>query len=294
MLSSNKIRHFLETAVREKSTRISVVPSYLHWILEFEDLQSYDLSSIDTIVYSSAPMPRSLINAAVEKLHCKFIQGYGMTEMGIISLLMPEDHLATNESDQNKRLYSVGRPMPGVEIRVVDSYGEPCEVGNTGEIIAKSPAMMKGYCNLPEETAKVIHDGWYYSGDIGYFDEQNFLHLVDRKKDILISGGENISPKEVETCIYTMKDDVKTVAVVGIPDGRWGETVAAFVVKHARSSIKEEDIQQYCKEHPASYMKPRYVIFIDEMPINENGKIKKNILKDCLMKELTEMRLLPN
>jgi len=261
LLSSNKIRHFLETAVREKSTRISVVPSYLHWILEFEDLQSYDLSSIDTIVYSSAPMPRSLINAAVEKLHCKFIQGYGMTEMGIISLLMPE---------------------------------EPCEVGNTGEIIAKSPAMMKGYCNLPEETAKVIHDGWYYSGDIGYFDEQNFLHLVDRKKDIIISGGENISPKEVETCIYTMKDDVKTVAVVGIPDGRWGETVAAFVVKHARSSIKEEDIQQYCKEHPASYMKPRYVIFIDEMPINENGKIKKNILKDCLMKELTEMRLLPN
>lgn len=280
LMNGFSIKEYLSTVQKEKSNRLSLVPNVLKWVLDYKNLSDYDLSSVDTIVYSSAPMPPDIIQRAVNKLNCKFVQGYGMTEMGIISMLKPEDHILTGSEEQKKRLYSVGMPIIGVEIKVVDEKGTACGEGDVGEIVSRSPAMMLGYNNYVLEADKSIKYGWYYTGDLGYFDKYGYLYLVGRKKDVIISGGENIYPKQIENCIRNLENDIDDVAVIGVPDEKWGEAVKAFVVKKPFSEISEGQIMKFCSENLASYKKPKYIEFIDELPKNENGKVQKNKLRN--------------
>ncbi len=281
---------YLELIVREKVTRIAVVPVLLKRILEYSELADYDLSSLRIVGYSSAPMPPELIQRALSILHCGFLQTYGMTEMGpVICVLGSQDHCLTKEDGNNKRLYSAGKPVFSVDLRILREDGRECMVEEPGEVVVRGYGMMSGYSAMPQATAEAVRDGWYYTGDIACRDEAGYVYIVDRKADVIISGGENISSREVENCILQLEKDVDMAAVIGVPDAIWGETVKAFVVRKPNSPITERDIVCHCKGNIASYKKPSSVEFVDELPINANGKIIKNVLRQryweqCLRK----------
>jgi len=274
-----QVGEYLRLLQQERVTRIAVVPKMLRQLLEHPELDHSDLSSLDTITYSGSPMPAELIDLAVGRFHCDFYQSYGMTEMGpVISVLFPEDHKEKTARSLRHR-YSVGRALIGTDIRVVDDEGNDCVTGQVGEIIARGYGMMQGYHNMPEATAKALRGGWYYSGDMGYFDEFGYLFLVGRRTDMIISGGENIYPVEVEDCIRMLSADVEEVAVAGLPDAEWGEAVTAFIVKRAGSTLTAEQVIRHCMKHIASYKKPQAVYFVNELPKNASGKVVKKRLR---------------
>jgi len=200
-----------------------------------------------------------------------FYNGYGLTEGGpSVSTLPPKYQLS--------KIGSAGRAVPLVQIRIVNERGEDVAQGEVGEIIVKSDSIMVGYYNMPEATALAIRDGWLYTGDLGYFDEDGFLFIADRKKDLIISGGVNIYPREIEEVLFH-HPGVAEAAVVGVPDEVWGQSVKAFVVKKDHYDLTEEDIIAYCKERFASYKKPKVVQFVHSLPKTASGKVMKEELK---------------
>jgi acyl-CoA synthetase (AMP-forming)/AMP-acid ligase II len=205
-----------------------------------------------------------------------------MTETSPVSpvthILIPEDHVIQGPEHLTRRLGSVGRPIISVKSKIVDDNGNPCPAGVAGEIVDSGETVMKGYYKMPEATAETIRDGWLFTGDIGVMDEYGYFYLKDRKKDMIISGGENIYPVEVEMCIFEM-DGVSDVAVIGVLDEDWGESVKAFVVLSPGINRTEADIIKHCKEKIASYKKPKIVEFVKPLPKNSMGKIQKNILR---------------
>jgi len=214
------------------------------------------------------------LKRAIEQFACDFEQGYGLTEtVGPIAMLRPEDH------DGGKKMKSCGKAVPGTEIRVVDSNGTDCAVDEVGELIVSGQQIMKGYWNRPDETRKAIRDGWLYTGDAGYFDSDGFLYIHDRMKDMVISGGENVYPAEVESVLAGC-DGVADVAVIGVPDRRWGEAVKALVILKAGLKITEADVIGHARAHIAAYKCPKSVDFVDSIPRNPSGKILKNILRE--------------
>jgi acyl-CoA synthetase (AMP-forming)/AMP-acid ligase II len=193
-------------------------------------------------------------------------------------MLLPEDHVLDGPEHLVRRLGSAGRPVVGVEVRVVDPEGNDCAPGVVGEIIGTGKNVMKGYHKLPEETKAAIRNGWYYTGDMGYLDEYGYLYIADRKKDMIISGGENIYPREVEEAILLM-DQVQEVAVIGVPDDAWGESVKAIVVKAQDAELTEEIVIEHCKANIASFKKPKSVEFVDMLPRSALGKVLKHELR---------------
>ncbi|MDL2236471.1 AMP-binding protein [Christensenellaceae bacterium OttesenSCG-928-K19] len=267
---------YFETIERERVTRIALIPTLLKRILEYPGLEGYDLSSVRLLAYSSAPMPPELIKQTAKRLDCGFLQSYGMTEMGpVLCVLTPEDHRGVNGDSYVEKLFSVGRPMVDVMVRIVDERGEDCAPGAHGELVVRGYGMMQGYDNLPEATERAIKDGWYYTGDMGYADGEGYIYIASRKSDMIITGGENVYPLEVENCIRALAEDVDDVAVMGFPDEEWGEIVVAFVVRKVGSAIGEERVAAHCREHMESYKKPREVVFIEEIPLNASGKTDK-------------------
>ncbi|MEG1789319.1 MAG: AMP-binding protein [Oscillospiraceae bacterium] len=259
----------------DRATRIGVVPTTLNRLLDYTEAHpEFDHSSIRYIEYGTAPMTPEQISKVMKFFNCRLIQYYGMTETAAhIALLLPEHHL-----DERKRK-SVGLPVLGTEIRIVQRDGSECRTGEPGEIIVRHPCTIDSYLNNPELTKETLVGEWYYTGDIGYLDDEGFLFLVDRKKDMIISGGENIYPKEIVTCILSMGDEIIDVAVAGVPDDVYGEAVMAVVVKANDSAITKDDITEYCKAHLASYKKPRFVYFVDKLPLNDMGKINRTAVK---------------
>jgi acyl-CoA synthetase (AMP-forming)/AMP-acid ligase II len=273
-------KEVLEILSNERITICQFVPTMVSAMLEEQDIEKYDLSHLRLILYAAAPMPVELLKRAMARFKCDFAQFYGQTETGpIITLLRPEDHILDGSNEQLARLASSGRAVVDYEVRIVDENGKDVSVREVGEIIVRSEAVMDGYWNLPEETAKTIRDGWIHTGDFGRYDDEKYVYIVDRKNDMIISGGKNIYPRELEEVIYT-HPAVMDVAVIGVPDDYWGESVKAIVVLKEGMNTTEEEIISLCKENLASYKKPKTVEFRKELPRSSTGKILKKDIRE--------------
>ena len=270
----------LELLSSERITMCQFVPTSIHALLQYPEIHRYDLSSLRLMMYAAAPMPVELLKRAIQTFKCGFAQFYGQTESGpLMTILHPEDHVLEGNERQLQKLGSAGRPVISYEIRVVDEEGKDVSVGEIGEIIGRSEAMMKRYWRLPKESAKKLKDGWLHTGDLGRFDEDRYLYIVDRKGDMIISGGVNIYPREVEEVLY-QHPSVLEASVIGVPDDYWGEAVKAIIVPKENASLSEEDIVRFCGERLAGYKKPKSVEFWKELPKSPQGKIlKKEIRK---------------
>jgi long-chain acyl-CoA synthetase len=236
-----------------------------------------DYSRLKYILYGASPIPLDLLRECISVFGCGFCQQYGMTETcGTIVYLPPEDH----DPAGNKRMRSAGIPMPGVEIKVVDEAGRTVPPNTVGEIAIRSISNMAGYWNLPEATAQTIDkEGWLRTGDAGYLDEDDYLYIQDRVKDMIISGGENIYPAEVENAIYG-HPGVQEVAVIGVPDEKWGEVVKAIVVPRPGATIEPQEVIAFARSRIAQFKTPKTVDIIDALPRNASGKILRRQLRE--------------
>ncbi len=273
-------RRFLEIIQKERITTTELVPTQLAMILDLPDHEKFDTSSLHTIFYAAMAMPVALLKRSIERFGKIFVQGFGQTETGpLICCFCREYHNPYGDRKEINRLASCGQPAIDVDVRIVDEQGKDLGANETGEILAKHVWIMKGYWNKPELTHETIEDGWVHTGDMGYMDEDGFLFIVDRKKDMIISGGENIYPREIEELLYT-HPAVREAAVIGIPDKKWGEAVKAVIALRTGEEVSEEDIIDFCKGKLAGYKKPKVVEFMDEIPKTGSGKIYKKILRD--------------
>jgi long-chain acyl-CoA synthetase len=271
----------LELIEEEKITKFFAAPTMWNMLLQ-EDISQYNLDSLKLGLYGAAPMAPSLVHACHDRLGISLVQAYGMTEMGpAISFL--------SETDQLRKVGSAGQACLNHDIRIVrtkeDGPSDPEDVvpvGETGEIIVLGSCTMLGYFGREDATEKAMYKGWYHSGDIGYMDGEGYLFVNDRVDDMIISGGENIYPREVEDVLHA-HSAVLDVAVVGEPDDRWGETVTAFIVKKD-PNVSEQELDEFCKnsDQLANYKRPRKYVFCEALPRNASGKIQKFILRKQL------------
>lgn len=257
-------------------SKIFLVPAAIQILLNHPRIAEVDFSRLKFITYGASPIPLELMKAAMERLGCGFVQMYGMTETsGTIVTLDPEDHVP----EGSPRMRSVGKPLPGVEVKIIDGDGNEVPAGTVGEIATRSPKNMRGYWNLPEATAATIDaEGWLRTGDAGYFDEDGYLFIHDRVKDMIISGGENVYPAEVENAIYS-HPKVADVAVIGVPDAKWGEAVKACVVAKPGETLSEAEVIAHARTQIAGYKCPKSVDFIPALPRNPSGKILRRELR---------------
>jgi len=269
----------LETIEREKVTCTLLVPTMIIRMIDHPDVHRYDLSSLKKIFYGTAPMPVDKLRKAMEIFGSIFRQNYGLTEATQpILYLSQEEHILSGPDHVVARLGSAGRPALGVEVRVVDEKDQPVKPGEVGEIIVRGDSVMKKYLRQPKATAEALRGGWLRTGDLATVDDEGYVFIVDRKSDMIISGGFNIYPKEVEELINRYPG-VREVAVIGVPDDLWGESVKAVVVPKEGVSLTEQGIIEFCRLHLASYKKPKSVDFVKDLPKNANGKIMKRELK---------------
>ncbi len=263
---------------RDRITQILLAPTMVQMLLEHPAVDNHDLTSIKTIIYSAAPMPTPVLRRGIARFGRVFLQMMGSSENCSIAFLPRSLHRPDGTPKEQERLLSVGFPYPGVGIRIVDDEGRDCPVNQPGEVALKSPVMFRGYWNNSIATTEAVRDGWYYSGDVGRFDEDGYLYLVDRKKDMIISGGENIYSREVEEAIV-QHPAVFEVAVIGLPDETWGETVCAVVVLAAGASATEAELIEHTRSLIASYKKPRTIRFVPGLPKVASGKVDKKVLR---------------
>ncbi|OGP52138.1 MAG: hypothetical protein A2Y79_12645 [Deltaproteobacteria bacterium RBG_13_43_22] len=270
----------LQTIEKEKVTAVLLIPTMLNLILIHPKLISYDLSSIKRIWYGTAPMSPEKLKEAIKIFGKIFRQNYGLTESPQpVTYLGPEDHIIDGTEKECRRLASAGKPALGVAVKIANEEGFEIKPGETGEILIQTNQLMKEYWKNPEATAEAFRGGWFHTGDMGTIDQDGFIYIMDRKHDMIISGGFNIYPREVEDAIMT-HSQVAEAAVVGVPDEIWGESVKAFVVAKPGASVSEEEVIQICKKRLASYKKPRSVEFVPDLPKNAYGKILRKVLKE--------------
>jgi acyl-CoA synthetase (AMP-forming)/AMP-acid ligase II len=275
LLSTDQFRpaQVVDLFERERVTRTSLAPAMIQMCLEVPGVAERDFSAMKLITYGGSPISETVLKRAREVFRCGFAQGYGMTETsGPLTMLSPEDHR------DDSRLISCGQPLPGIEVRVVRPDGSDCAPREIGEVTARGPMVTTGYWKDPEATARTIRDGWMHTGDAGYFDETGYLHIHDRLKEMIVSGGENVYPAEVENALA--KDpDIADVAVIGVPDERWGEAVKAIVVLRPGAEPSPEAIIGRVRRHIAGYKAPKSVDFVDTIPRNPSGKILRRDLR---------------
>jgi len=270
----------LHSIAGDRTTHAALVPVMINFLLRVPNLDQYDFSSLKYVVYGAAPITPSLLEQAMGVFRCGFIQGYGLTEAAaFVTLLRPEDHVVGGSPEQVKRLSSIGQEILGTEVRVVNEQGEEVQAGEVGEIIARGDNIMQGYWKMPEATAETLRDGWLHTGDLATVDEAGYIYIVDRKKDMIISGGENIYPREVEDVLLT-HPAVGDAAVIGVPDEVWGEAVKALVVLKEGQTATEEELIGFCAARLAGFKKPRSVEFRTELPRNPMGKVLKRVLRE--------------
>jgi fatty-acyl-CoA synthase len=268
-----KVLDFFE---RSAITKLFMVPAAMQFVVRQPRAREVDFSRLKYMLYGASPIPAALLKECIEVFGCGFVQMYGMTETtGTIVALAPEDHIEGSE-----RMRSAGKALPGVELAILDANGKRLPPGEVGEIATRSGSNMVGYWNLPEATARTLDgDGWLRTGDAGYMDSDGYLYIHDRIKDMIISGGENIYPAEVESAICD-HPDVAEVAVVGVPDEQWGEAVKAIVVMKPGKTATPSDIIGFTRERIAGFKTPKSVDFIAALPRNASGKILRRHLRD--------------
>ncbi|MCF8474011.1 MAG: AMP-binding protein [Emcibacter sp.] len=271
----------LEVIQRERVSAFLGITTMLNWMMAVENFESYDLSSLRNIQYGGGPMPEAIVKLALKKFPCTLIQGYGQTEGMTMTFLSQEDHQLAVEGIHSERLASCGREGFVTQVRLLNAEGElvPRDNITPGEIVVRSEANMIGYWRNDELTAKTICNGWMKTGDIATWDKEGYIFIVDRAKDMIISGGENIYSIQVESAI-AQHEAVLEVAVIGVPDDEWGESVKAIVVMKPGYTATEQEIIDTARQHLASYQKPRSVDFVTSLPKAPTGKILKRDLRE--------------
>jgi long-chain acyl-CoA synthetase len=265
---------FSETVEREHVTHTVLVPTMINLLTQFVEARKYDLSSLQVLAYGGSPMAPELVHRTRELLpKVKLIQVYGLSETGFLTGL--QDHEHTED-----KLISCGRPCPGVDLQVADTSGKQAEPGQAGELIVRGANVMRGYWNNSEETTEAFRDGFFRTGDIGRQDAAGYFYILDRLKDMIVTGGENVYSGEVEAVIYG-HPAVREVAVFGIPDPRWGELVMACVVLKPGATLIADDLIAFCRRSLATYKLPRRVEFSEtDLPKSSSGKILKKTLRE--------------
>lgn len=267
---------WLTTVEREKITVALLVPTMIYSLLDYAGLDAADTSSLQTIMYGASPMAPARLIEGLERIGLVFCQLYGQTECaGIITSLWRQDHDPTRPD----RLASCGQAMPGVRISLRDDDNNEVETGTPGEVCVQGPSVMKGYLNQPEMTAETLLGGWLHTGDIAICDDEGFYSLVDRKKDMIVSGGFNVFPSEIER-VLAEDPAVSAAAVIGVPDVKWGEAVKAFVVPRPGATIDVEALIALAKRRKGSHCAPKSIEIVDILPVTAVGKIDKKSLRD--------------
>jgi acyl-CoA synthetase (AMP-forming)/AMP-acid ligase II len=264
----------LEAIGRFRITKLFLVPTVIRMLLDTDRIRTTDLSSLQLIVYGASPISVPLLTDALAAFRCQFAQVYGLTETtGAITYLQPSDHVLSS-----RRLRSCGRPLPGVDIRIVDADGHDLPLASVGEIVCRTPQNMHGYWRRDDDTAAVFQGEWLRTGDAGFVDEDGFVYIHDRIKDMVVTGGANVYPAEVEEALIA-HPAVADVAVIGIPDERWGEAVAALVVSKPGTAVTPDELIQFAKQRIAAYKAPKSVSFVASLPRNAAGKLLKAELR---------------
>lgn len=275
---------WLRTVEREQVTHAFLVPTMVKQLIDHPDFSKHDLSSLQNLSYGGAAMPFPVVRRAIEMFpkSVGFVNAFGQTETtSTLTVLGPDDHRLDGTPSEVelrlKRLKSIGRPLPDVELKVVDDDGNALAVGQVGELLVRTPRVMKGYSGSGGTTSPV-QDGWLPTRDMGWLDEDGYIFLAGRKDDMIIRGGENIAPAEVEAVLYS-HPGVDEAAVIGIPDVEWGQRVAAVVVPRPGVTLTEQEIVDFCRQRLASFKKPEVIHFTDALPKNQMGKILKKDLR---------------
>ena len=264
----------LEIIAREKVNHAFLAPAIILMLMNAPEMAGADLTSMKSLAYGASPISDDLLMRAKARFKCKFTQFYGMTETTGAGTLLEDD---AHDPSLNK-LRSCGKAWPGVELKIIDGAGREVGVGEVGEIVLRAPIVMRGYWNKPEATALAIHDGWMRTGDAAYRDAEGYVFIYDRVKDMIVSGGENIYPAEVENAIFGCPD-VADVAVIGVPDEKWGEVVKAMVVLKPGAAPNAESVIAFARERIAGFKAPRSVDFVAAIPRNITGKILRRELR---------------
>jgi acyl-CoA synthetase (AMP-forming)/AMP-acid ligase II len=272
---------FLQLVERHGITATALAPTMLNFLLQHPKFDEYDVSTLRNIGYGAAAMPVEVLKAALDRFGPIVYSGFGMTELGGNVLTFTKAAHVRAVAGETHLLASCGVPMCLADVKVVDDQLAECPPGVVGEIVIRGEQVLKGYWRNEEGTKAAFEGGWFHTGDMARRDEEGFFYIVDRKKDMILTGGENVYSREVEEAIYT-HPGVSEVAVVGLPDPTWGENVTAVVVLREGASATEEDIIAACRDRLAGYKKPKRVVFVDELPKNVSGKILKRELRDQL------------
>lgn len=272
-------KRVLQLIVEEKVTRILLVPTMVGMVMSYPDLDDYDISSLKSIFYGASPMPEAVLKAAMQKYpKMEFMQAYGQTEAApVLTVLMPEDHVP--EGPRSRLLKSAGKAAAGVTLVILDDNDQEVPRGEIGQVCAKGDNVMMGYLGMEETTAETLKNGWLHTGDGAYMDDEGYIFIVDRVKDMIISGGENVYSVEVENALYK-HPAVESCAVIGVPSEQWGEQVHAVIQTKAGVDASEESIIAHCKELIAGFKCPRSVsLQSDPLPLSGAGKILKTELR---------------
>ncbi|HEY1944777.1 MAG TPA: long-chain fatty acid--CoA ligase [Roseiarcus sp.] len=270
----------LKTIATERATFTLLVPIMLQRMIEHASFKSYDMSSLRKFIYGASPINENLLARLLEAFpKVDFYQGYGMTETGGPYTVLPANCHRSSDPADRARLRSAGRPVWGFEMRIADLNGDEVPSGQVGEIVARGASVMTGYWNREKETQEAFRDGWLRSGDMGYVDDDGFLFIVDRLKDMIVSGGENVYSAEVENAL-TQHPAVASCAVIGIPSERWGEQVHAVIVLREGAKADATELREHCRQFIAGYKCPVSVEFRDSLPVSGAGKLLKHVLRE--------------
>ena len=275
----------LETVEEERCTALHGVPTMFIAELEHPDFGSYDLSTLRTGIMAGAPCPVEVMKNVISRMHMtEVLIAYGQTECS------PVNHMTLADDPLEKRVETVGRAGPHLEVKILDEDGQIVLVGDKGDICTRGYAVMEGYWNDPERTAETVDaEGWLHSGDLGVMDEDGYVQVVGRLKDMIIRGGENIYPREIEEFLFT-HPKIQEAKVVGIPDEKYGEEVCVWIKLKEGEVLSEEDIRAFCKDHIAYFKVPRYIRLVDDFPMTVTGKVQKFKMREQMEKELGKLQ----
>jgi acyl-CoA synthetase (AMP-forming)/AMP-acid ligase II len=270
----------MKLIARDRPTILPLVPTVIQMLLDHPNAPEMDYSSVRIVVYAGSPIGSHLLQRAIQAMKCDFMQFYGATETSTgVTFLRPGQHRLDDEA----KLKSCGSPLPLIEIKVADAEGNELPDGQVGEFLIRSPSLTTGYFNQPDVTAVSFKNGWYCSGDGGYRDADGLLYIVDRVKDMIVTGGENVYSTEVEQALQQLRG-VVLCAVVGLPDEKWGERVVAAIVKEPSVQISPDEVSAHCRKLIAGYKVPKQVEFVASLPMTPSGKVMKRKLRDVLLK----------
>lgn len=264
--------------VDEEITWAMIVPAIIQMLLKVPGVEGMEFPHLRHLIYGASPISEHVLVNAIKSFGCGFIQGFGMTELSCGGIFLSEaDHQRAVESRPDL-LASAGRPLPGTQVRVIDGKGNDCPPGEIGEIVLRGPQVFMGYWKLPEATEATLRDGWLHSGDAGSLDAEGYVFIRDRIKDMIVTGGENVYPAEVEA-VLNAHPQVAEVSVIGVPDDKWGETVMAVVVAEEGADLSEAELDRHCRANLGGFKLPRRYSFVDALPRNASGKILKRELR---------------